>query len=243
MKDVRCTAPLIDAGGGGINVARVLTRLEIPCDALFVHGGYTGRLLKELLAEEAIRAIPVESLNLTRQNISIIDENTQQQYRFIMPGQISEESVWKNVLLQIENKLHQYDFVVGSGSLPEGIPLNFYSEISKIVKEAGKQFVLDTGGAALLNGLHSGAFCIKPNGVEFEQLKTHFGLEKDEQLYQKLHQMGVQYIVHTKGKTGTRLIFSEGIEFFTPTPLQIPFLHNQLFYFKVVFFGGIHELV
>ena len=214
----RCAAPTIDPGGGGINVARVLTRLGIHTDALFVCGGYTGNLLKQMMAEEEIKSIPIESLDVTRQNIAIIDNSIGKQYRFVLPGLISESTTWEAALQRIEQSIENYDFVVASGSLPKGVPNDFYSRIASIANNAGKPFVLDTYGTALLEGIASGATYIKPNQEEFAEMKRIFNASTDDELCTILFDKGIEHIVHTLGKDKTLLITPEDVfEFIPPT--------------------------
>ncbi len=217
----RCAAPTIDPGGGGINVARVLTRLGIHSDALFICGGYTGNLLKQLMAEEEIKSIPIESLDLTRQNIAIIDNSIGKQYRFVLPGLITNPITWQSVLNRIEQTITNYDFVVASGSLPDGVPIDFYSKVSLITQKAEKQFVLDTSGAALFEGIKNGAAYIKPNQEEFAEMKKTFGAVSDEALCTMLFDRGIEHIVHTLGKEKTLLITAEGTREFNPPSIKV----------------------
>lgn len=131
----RCAAPTIDPGGGGINVARVLTRLGIHSDALFISVGYTGNLLKQMMAEEEIKSIPIESLDVTRQNIAIIDNSIGKQYRFVLPGLVTDPTTWQSVLTRIEQTIANYDFVVASGSLPKVSPPTFTAKFLLSLKK------------------------------------------------------------------------------------------------------------
>ena len=54
---LRCTDVRRDAGGGAINVARVLKRLGADCRALYPAGGILGRLRRRLLEEDGIASI------------------------------------------------------------------------------------------------------------------------------------------------------------------------------------------
>lgn len=220
-RKTRCAAPEIDPGGGGINVARVLTRLGVHCNALFICGGYTGNLLKQMMAEEEIKAIPIESLDITRQNIAIIDNSIGEQYRFVLPGLVSKKSTWKAVLEKIESTIQNYDFVVASGSLPIGVPIDFYSQISSITRKVGKQFVLDTSGSALFEGINNGASYIKPNSEEFAEMKKIFQATSDEELCSMLFDKGIDNIVHTLGKDKTLLITKSGVEEFKPPAIKV----------------------
>lgn len=217
----RCAVPVVDPGGGGVNVARVLSRLGISCDALFISGGYTGNLLKEMMAKEKVPVLPVESSDNTRQNISIIENQSGEQYRFVLPGMVSESSVWEEVLQKVKASVQRYDFVIGSGSLPDGVPVDFYSRLSAIASNAGKAFVLDTSGPALWEGLHSGAAYIKPNQEEFAELKAIYGAGSDEALCRLLFEKGVKNIIHTLGKERTVLISEQGTFSYTPPSIEV----------------------
>ena len=217
----RCKEPVYDPGGGGINVARVLKRLGISVDALFVAGGHSGALLQKMVDEEAITSIYIEGPDATRENIAIIDNSTGKQFRFVMPGKISDEDTLAHTLTKIESIISDYEFVIGSGSLPDGTPTNFYSQIAAIVKKAGKQFVLDTSGTSLFEGLHSGADYIKPNQEEFAEMKRIFGVKSDEDLCQFLFEKGVKNIIHTFGKEKTLHITPTETTRFTPPKVEV----------------------
>ncbi len=217
----RCSNPVFDPGGGGINVARVLTRLGVHCDALFICGGYTGNLLKQMMAKEEIKSIPIESLDVTRQNIAIIDNSIGEQYRFVLPGIVSNEQTWHQVLNHIENTIDQYEFVVGSGSLPHGVPSNFYSRVSLIAQKAGKKFILDTSGTSLFEGIRNGAAYIKPNKEEFAELMKIFNTRNDVELFRKLFDIGINHIIYTLGKEKTYLITPESTESFIPPTIKV----------------------
>lgn len=201
----RCTQPMHDPGGGGINVARVLTRLGINAEALFIAGGYTGDKLIHMLKEESIDCHVIPSSQLTRQNISIIDKSIGKQYRFVLPGLVPDNGIWEGALKYISDHISGFDYVVGSGSLPDGVAIDFYSRVAKIAVENNKKFVLDTSASALMNGVQNGAFFIKPNSEEFENLQKLYGVDDDKELLEKLFESGIQNVIQTFGKEKTVL--------------------------------------
>jgi 6-phosphofructokinase 2 len=83
---MRCAAGRRDPGGGGINVARVLNRLGIDATAIYPAGGATGQLLKTLVEREAMRSIVIPAQNETREDVTVLDETTHEQFRFVFPG-------------------------------------------------------------------------------------------------------------------------------------------------------------
>mgnify|MGYP003491327040 CR=1 FL=1 len=59
---IRCEEPRFDAGGGGINVSKAISRLNGSSLAVFTSGGPLGKMLEELVAKESIsfQAIPIQ---------------------------------------------------------------------------------------------------------------------------------------------------------------------------------------
>ncbi|MDQ3016258.1 MAG: 1-phosphofructokinase family hexose kinase, partial [Bacteroidota bacterium] len=161
-KKLKCESPVVRPGGGGINVARALYRLGSDVTALFPAGGYTGQMLIDLMKEEGIPGIVISKKNETRENVMISETKSGHQYRFGMPDTLISESEWKECLSVIESA-KDIDFIIASGSLPAGVPIDIYAQISRIAKSKNAKFVLDTSGDALKAALAEGVFLIKPN--------------------------------------------------------------------------------
>ena len=83
---MRCAPARRDPGGGGINVARVLGRLGIAASAIYTAGGATGQLLGALVAREGVQGLMVPVQNETREDLTVFDETTREQFRFVFPG-------------------------------------------------------------------------------------------------------------------------------------------------------------
>lgn len=218
---VRCAKPQYDPGGGGINVARVLTRLGIEVDAEYLVGGVTGNFLRMLLQEEEMYDYPVEINGFTRENTSIIDKKTGEQYRFVFPGPEISEEEWTKVLNRVEDEIETYDFIVASGSLPPGVPVDFYSRLAEIVLASSKKYILDTSGEYLSEGIRNGATFIKPNQEEFEALRRKTGAKSKDNLIHELLSMGVENIIHTLGKDGTFLYNESGSKEFILPEIEV----------------------
>jgi 6-phosphofructokinase 2 len=80
---IRCQTPLFDAGGGGINVSKAISRLEGKSLAVITSGGSTGEMLKKALQEESISFEAIETRSGTRENFVAVDDNTNSQFRFV----------------------------------------------------------------------------------------------------------------------------------------------------------------
>ncbi len=163
---LRTGPPRRAAGGGGVNVARVLARLGHDVVAVYPAGGPTGGRLRELLDEEGVKARPVAVEAETRMNITITETATDQQYRFVLPGPALHDGEWKECLRVVGDL--SPDIVVASGSLPDGVPDDVFARVVDSCHPA--RVIVDTSGAALRAVADARPFLIKPNARELEQL-------------------------------------------------------------------------
>jgi 6-phosphofructokinase 2 len=167
---LRCAAPKFEPGGGGINVSRALRRLGADSVAVFPAGGPTGQLLQELLAQEQVQQLAVETASRTRENFIVVDASTSQQYRFGMPGTPLAADEQQQVLAALQNLPEVPDFLVISGSLPPNVAPDFLVTIVRAAKARGVKVVLDTSGPALQQTLQEGVYLIKPNVGELSKM-------------------------------------------------------------------------
>ena len=83
---LRCTSTRRDPGGGGINVARVLTRFGADARAMYAMGGTIGQLLRYLLDQEGVSGLPFPILGETRENFTVLEEASGQRDQFVLPA-------------------------------------------------------------------------------------------------------------------------------------------------------------
>jgi 6-phosphofructokinase 2 len=169
-RKLRCDPPSYDPGGGGINVARIIQRLGGDVEAIFAAGGLNGRHLESLLHQEAlgVRIVPIQAE--TRQNLAVYEKSARQQFRFGMPGpQLSEEE-WRTCLSAPFERDPQPRFIVASGSLPPGVPDDFYAQVAERAARQNIKCIVDCSGEPLRLALQQGVFLIKPNLKEFHDL-------------------------------------------------------------------------
>ena len=170
MRKLRCAPQRRDPGGGGVNVARVVKRFGGDVEAILPVGGFTGQLLRRLINDEEIpnRVIEVEAE--TREDFSVSELSTAQQYRFVLPGLPLCEAEWRECLKALAGTEPRPKFVVGSGSLPPGVPNDFYAQAAAIARKLGAKFIVDTSGAPLAVAMEHGVYMIKPNLREMRDL-------------------------------------------------------------------------
>lgn len=167
---LRCTEPTFDAGGGGINVSRAIQNLGGSSLCSYFAGGPSGMFLKHLLDEKEIEQFVIKIEGFTRENLAVTDTNTNQQFRFGMPGPSIKKAEWQMALKQLELQLQKDDFLVASGKLPPNVPDDFYVKVSQIAENKGAKFILDTSGEPLLKAANSKVYMLKPNLAELGML-------------------------------------------------------------------------
>lgn len=167
---LRCAQAHRDPGGGGINVARVLKRFGTDVLAVYVAGGATGDLLRKLVRREGIDDLVVAEPDETREDFTVFEKVSGRQFRFVMPGPELARATWMAALDVLANLKARPAFLVASGSLPLGVPADFFANVARIAKSIGAKFVLDTAGAPLKMALAERPFLIKPNLRELREL-------------------------------------------------------------------------
>jgi 6-phosphofructokinase 2 len=178
-KKLRCAAPKFEPGGGGINVARAIKKLGGNATAIYFAGGYSGKFLQTLLNGEEIESLVIETKSHTRENLIVVDESANAQYRFGMPGSEITEPEWEACLHQLE-QMKDATFIVASGSLSPGIPTDIFGKIAGIAKKLKAKFIVDTSGEALQQAVKEGVYLIKPNLNELGSLTGKKKLSKDD---------------------------------------------------------------
>lgn len=167
---LRCGPARVDPGGGGINVARVVARLGGRTLAVFPAGATSGERLQRLLHAEQVPCNPVPIEGETRESFSVLEEETGQEFRFVLPGPTLSEREWQHCLDRTVALAEGCRFVVASGSLPPGVPEDFYGRLAGRLGGTGARLVLDSSGAALAAGLEAGVYLCKPSLRELREL-------------------------------------------------------------------------
>ncbi|KFC11756.1 6-phosphofructokinase class II [Trabulsiella guamensis ATCC 49490] len=167
---LRCTVPVFEPGGGGINVARAITFLGGKATAIFPAGGATGEHLVSLLADEHVPVDAVNAHDWTRQNLHVHVESSGEQYRFVMPGASLNDDEFR----QLEEKVLQIEkgaILVISGSLPPGVKTERLVQLINAARHNGIRCVVDSSGDALVAALEIGGIeLVKPNQKELSAL-------------------------------------------------------------------------
>jgi 6-phosphofructokinase 2 len=217
---LKCTTPKLQPGGGGINVARAIKKLGGEAVAIFPSGGYTGKYFNHLMEQEKVSSIIIETANETRENIIVLDELTNNQYRFGMPGTPLTEREWKECLKAVED-VRDAKYIIASGSLPPGVPVDIYAQLAKVAKKVNAKFIVDTSGEALKRAADEGVYLLKPNLGELSSLagKKELHPGEIEDIAASIIKKGkCEAMVVSLGAAGAMLVTNTMAEIIKPAP-------------------------
>ncbi|VTS21813.1 1-phosphofructokinase [Streptococcus pseudoporcinus] len=202
------------AGGKGINVSRILQRLDIDNIATGFIGGFTGQFIEESLRSEQIitNFIPVKED--TRINVKI-KSDLETEINGAGP-EISDFEL--QAMKEALSKLSENDTVVFAGSAPSNLGNTIYNELIPIVRSAGAQIICDFEGQTLLDALAFHPLLVKPNNHELEAIfKTSLkGLDDVETYARKLIDRGAQNVIVSMAGDGALLVTQDASYFAKP---------------------------
>jgi len=166
---LRCSAPLADPGGGGINVSRAIARRGGESCAAVSLGGPTGQRMVELLAGEEIVTVPLPAPGETRLSLAVTETLTGQQFRFMLPGPDWAPDDADAAVAAVVQEAGQ-GFVVLSGSTPPGVGVDIGARLARALPPG--RLIVDTSGAALEHVAAAGALLavLRMDGEEAEAL-------------------------------------------------------------------------
>ena len=176
----RVPTPLCRAGGKGLNVSRVARQQGVATLAVATAGGASGAQLRRDLEASGIphRLVPVAAE--TRRTLALVDTVSGLTSIFNEAGPALSGAEWAALAAAVVDGLEgvrpdgspthdagaRPGALVGSGSLPEGAPADFYPGLVALAHNAGVPAVIDTSGAGILSAARAGADLLKPNHHE-----------------------------------------------------------------------------
>ena len=168
---LRCSEPLLDPGGGGLNVSRAIAALKGESLALVALGGLTGDRLAGLIRAESVPFLALTAPGETRQSLTVTEATTGRQYRFMLPGPIWSDADQERVFILLRASARPGAWGVISGSQPPGVPVDFPARLARAMP--GLNVLLDTSGPALREAVQHpipGLAILRMDGDEAETL-------------------------------------------------------------------------
>lgn len=152
----RPTFELALPGGKGCNVARAAKALgKQPVVTGWV-GGHAGLFIEDGLRAEGIHTAFIHTAVESRDCISILDASSGAMTEIYEKGRPVAPEELEAFYSLFREWLPKVTLVTLSGSLPPGVPVNFYARLIGMARQAGVQVALDSSGEALRGGLEGG---------------------------------------------------------------------------------------
>jgi 1-phosphofructokinase len=208
----RITGQHQEPSGKGVNVTRALTNNDVASLAVLVIGGREGAELELLLQAERVAYVTVRIADSVRVNISLTEaDGTATKINAIGPMLRDEET--QELLTAATAAGEGADWVLGSGSLPRGVNVDFYAHLGTAVRAGGARFALDSSGPALVAGLTARPEVIKPNLEELSEVVGRPLVTVGDAVAaaRGLMTLGAQSVVVSLGRDGALLVDSLGV--------------------------------
>lgn len=200
------------AGGRGINAASVIHAFGGRTLAIVPIGGDRGERLDGFIRECGfpVKTVPIH--NDVRLNFTITD-------RHGLTVKLNETGprLSRPELDQIEDvvakQLAGASWLMLCGSLPPGVPADFYSQLIARAKARGVRTLLDTDGDSLAHIVEAGPNILTPNQPEAERLLNTVLLTRPHSLAaaKKIQAMGAEYVVLSLGSRGAVGAAADGV--------------------------------
>ena len=213
-----------EAAGKGINVAVGLAHLDVEVKALGFAYEEDVKCLYEKLDAEGILYTFVQLPGRMRVNQKLFDQSTREMTECNERGcPVKPEDV-ERLMEVLGKELQEASLLVLCGSVPPGVELDIYGEMTAMAHRAGVPVVLDATGKLLLEGMKEKPYLIKPNLDEFvntflseescmewKENGQDTGRKAVEQTACRLVKEGISYVCISLGKEGMLLVNAGGI--------------------------------
>ncbi len=225
-RKLRCTAPRVQPGGGGVNVSRAIANLGGHSRTLIAYGGPTGEMLVQMLREEGLEPLSLGVTYPTRQSVTVRDAANGLQYRFMMPGPPWTPADCEAARTAIADETRPGDLIVVSGSNPPGLPDDFFLTLNAEVAEHGGRMIIDTSGPSLSRVASTGAklFTVRMDLAEARELSGEplVHIEEVAQLARSLRDKGAaENVLIAAGAQGTVIVCEDWVGLTRP-PVVVP---------------------
>lgn len=206
------------ASGKVLNVGIALYHLGANVQTLSVIGGRTGEAIRAEFAAREIPARWIESQTPTRTCTTILDAKSGETTELVENSSPISQDDLRQFRQAFREEAAHAEWVVLSGSLPDGVPSTFYQEL---MQNCRGKVILDARGAELSAALRHRPFLVKPNRAELART-VGYELSDEEhtrKAMRELHRQGARWVVITHGPEA--VLASQESEVFRLIPPRI----------------------
>jgi len=209
-------------GGKATDASWILGKLGIPTRALGFAAGPNGLRMENMLRERGVETDFVWVDGETRLNSVIVVSGQGQSTITSSSLNVSPEHL-SEFAARYQKALVGASCVVMGGSLPHGVPGEFYAKAILQAHEHGVPVIFDSSGPALVAGVKSHPNLIKPKLAELGDLLGFLPTSQAEvqQAARKLHEEFDCNVIITLGAEGAVAVFDTGSYFIHPISIPL----------------------
>jgi len=200
-----------DLGGKGINVGRILSGFTLPTMNMTILGQSNQHEILEYFKKDQMAVNYVEVPGHTRTNIKIVEMDMNRTTDLNESGLSVETAHYENFLEKLDAIAEKSEYIVMSGSLPEGLSKSTYKEIAERYGKKVK-IIMDADDEVLSEGLKGEPYLIKPNIHELENALNR-KLESEGEIIEAareiIKQYKITYVLVSMGAKGSLLVSGE----------------------------------
>lgn len=139
------------AGGKGVNVARILRALGVPVHAIVTVGGEAGAWLARDLRDAGVEVSALEARGESRSCIEILETGGSQRRVTQLHGRgiEADRDLADRLAGCLEDILPRASWVALCGSLPAGLPVDTFARLVELAHQGRTRVALDSSGLAL----------------------------------------------------------------------------------------------
>lgn len=211
------------AGGKGINISRVLKKLNEKTFVTGFIGGTNGKFITKALSKAHIDYQFVQIDQETRENLKIYDQKNNQSYQLNEPGPMVKIERLDELITLLKSMIKKNDVLIISGSAPVNYDVDIYKILINQMKPLCKMIALDTSKDWLKEGLDASPDLIKPNLHELENYANK-SLVTDQDIIteaKKIIALGVKEVIVSLGKRGSMYVSKENVYKITVPDIKV----------------------
>lgn len=210
-----------DAGGKGVNVAKVLANFGADVLAVGLAGEEGYEKFIQDLDDNGIPNLFFKIPGAIRTNYKLRNNSTGDITEVNEPGPQVTENALNQFLAELRNLMPKTSILILSGSMPPGTPADFYGKLIHLANEFSVTVITDADDKPLREAVKERPFAIKPNLFELKQL-CGCHIDSDEEVLscaRKLLEQGIGLVMVSMGARGALYVTDKAA--FRTTPPEI----------------------
>jgi tagatose 6-phosphate kinase len=214
----RVQAVARQAGGKGVNAARVLHSLGRAAAVSGFAGGFTAQEARAELAQAGLRDVLVAIPGESRIATMVVEEDGAAT-GFSEPGPDITPTDWAALRDRFDTLIGDAGAAIIAGSVPPGVPADGYAQLVAAAVRAGVPVLLDADSEALARGVEARPDIVKINEAELRGVHDH---EHLMEAARALQDQGARSVVITQGADGLSALTEDGelLHAAPPEPLR-----------------------